>query len=117
MASVPIESIRATLAGRYAVERELGQGGMAVVLLARDERHGRSVALKLLRPELASVLGSERFLREIEIAARPPHILPLLDSGQVRVVDGQHPFYVVPPWRVRASGCIGGSPRSTRLSG
>jgi tetratricopeptide (TPR) repeat protein len=78
-----LELIAARLADRYALERELGRGGMATVYLARDLRHGRLVALKFLRPELSSVLGAERFEREIGIAARlsHPHILPLLDSG------------------------------------
>jgi Tol biopolymer transport system component/tRNA A-37 threonylcarbamoyl transferase component Bud32 len=72
------------LAGRYAIERELGQGGMATVYLARDVRHERQVALKVLRPELAASLGPERFLREIKLAAQlqHPHILPLHDSGE-----------------------------------
>jgi eukaryotic-like serine/threonine-protein kinase len=75
--------LAARLADRYALQRELGRGGMATVYLARDLRHGRLVALKFLRPELSSVLGAERFEREIAIAARlsHPHILPLLDSG------------------------------------
>ena len=70
---------------RYQVERELGQGGMAVVYLATDLKHHRNVALKVLKPELSVALGSDRFLREIEIAAalQHPHILPLYDSGQV----------------------------------
>jgi hypothetical protein len=69
---------------RYAIEREIGAGGMADVYLARDVRHGRSVAVKVLRPELAASLGAERFLKEIEIAARltHPHIIPLHDSGE-----------------------------------
>lgn len=72
------------LAERYRLERELGRGGMATVYLARDLRHDRPVALKLLHAELASVVGTERFLREIQIAARltHPHILPLFDSGE-----------------------------------
>ena len=72
------------LAGRYAIEREVGQGGMATVYLARDVRHDRRVALKVLRPELAASLGPERFLREIKLAAQlqHPHILPLHDSGE-----------------------------------
>ena len=72
------------LAGRYAIERELGRGGMATVYLARDLRHDRGVALKVLHPELAASLGPERFLREIRITAQlqHPHILPVLDSGQ-----------------------------------
>src|SRR5216117_889629 len=80
------ETIRLTaaLAGRYTIERELGAGGMATVYLARDLRHDRDVALKVLRPELAAVLGAERFLREISISARldHPHILTLIDSGE-----------------------------------
>ena len=76
--------LTAALADRYAIERELGQGGMATVYLARDHKLGRSVALKILRPELAAALGSERFLREIEIAAKlaHPHILALHDCGE-----------------------------------
>src|SRR5213082_357960 len=67
------ERVRASLAGRYTIERELGRGGMATVYLARDLKHDRSVALKVLRHELAAVLGAERFLREIAVtAARPP---------------------------------------------
>jgi len=80
------ETIRLTaaLAGRYAIERELGAGGMATVYLARDLKHNREVALKVLRPELAAVLGAERFLQEIRISARldHPHILTLIDSGE-----------------------------------
>ncbi len=74
----------AALADRYRVERELGRGGMATVYLARDLRHDRPVALKVLRPELAASLGPERFLLEIRIAARlqHPHILPVHDSGE-----------------------------------
>ena len=72
------------LAGRYTLERPIGQGGMATVFLARDEKHGRQVAVKVLRPDLAATLGAERFLREIGIAARlqHPHILGLIDSGE-----------------------------------
>ncbi len=72
------------LAGRYTLEREVGRGGMATVYLARDSRHNRSVAVKILRPEIAAWLGHERFLREIQIAAglTHPHILPLYDSGE-----------------------------------
>ena len=75
--------LAAALEGRYVVEREIGVGGMARVYLARDLKHHRDVALKVLRPELASSLGAERFLREIEISARlsHPHILTLIDSG------------------------------------
>jgi serine/threonine-protein kinase len=78
------ENLRAALADRYAIERELGQGGMATVYFARDLKLGRAVALKVLRPELAASLGGERFLREIEIAAKlaHPHILGLFDCGE-----------------------------------
>ena len=71
------------LSDRYTIERELGQGGMATVYLARDLKHDRVVALKVLRPELSAVLGADRFLREIRTTAQltHPHILPLLDSG------------------------------------
>ncbi len=79
-----LTSLQTALAGRYAVERELGHGGMAVVFLAHDMKHDRQVAIKVLRPELAAALGAERFLREITIAAQlhHPHILPLYDSGE-----------------------------------
>jgi TolB-like protein/tetratricopeptide (TPR) repeat protein len=75
--------LEAALAGRYTIERELGRGGMATVYLARDLRHDRPVALKVLHPELAATLGPERFLREIKLAARlqHPHILTVYDSG------------------------------------
>lgn len=77
--------LNAALGGRYRIERELGAGGMATVWLARDLKHNRDVALKVLKPELAHALGADRFLREIETTAnlRHPHILPLFDSGQV----------------------------------
>src|SRR2546425_11791305 len=86
--------LQAALAERYTIERELGRGGMATVYLARDLKHGRLVAIKVLRPEIAAALGPERFLREIEVAARltHPHILPLHDSGQA----GGFLFYVMP---------------------
>jgi len=73
------------LADRYAIERELGAGGMATVYLAQDLKHDRKVALKVLRPELAAVLGAERFVQEIKTTAalQHPHILPLFDSGRV----------------------------------
>src|SRR5881409_3309789 len=76
--------MQAALAGRYTLERELGRGGMATVYHARDLKHDRRVALKVLHPELASTLGSERFQREIKLAARlqHPHILTVLDSGE-----------------------------------
>ncbi|HYL21850.1 MAG TPA: protein kinase [Gemmatimonadales bacterium] len=80
----PPPSLSAALAERYAIERELGRGGMATVYLAEDKKHARKVAIKVLRPELAVSLGAERFLREIAIAARlsHPHIVPLIDSGE-----------------------------------
>ena len=88
------EPLRAALADRYPIERELGRGGMATVYLARDLRHGRRVALKVLHPSLAAELGIERFLREVRIAAglQHPHILPVHDSGEAA---GQL-YYVMP---------------------
>jgi serine/threonine-protein kinase len=88
------EQLNVPFAGRYRIERELGRGGMATVYLAADLRHSRRVAIKVLDPELAAALGSERFLREIEVAAglHHPHILPLYDSGSA---NGQL-FYVMP---------------------
>jgi serine/threonine-protein kinase len=78
------ERLKAALAGRYELEREIGAGGMATVYLAEDPKHHRKVAVKVLRPELASTLGGDRFFREIELAAQltHPHILPLHDSGE-----------------------------------
>jgi serine/threonine-protein kinase len=78
------QRLTAALAGRYAIERELGHGGMATVYLARDLKYNRPVALKVLRPELTAALGLERFLREVRISARldHPHILTLIDSGE-----------------------------------
>ena len=86
--------LRTILAERYTIEREVGRGGMATVFLAQDLRHHRPVALKVLHPELAVSLGSERFLREIQIAARlqHPHIVPLLSAG---VKDGLL-YYTMP---------------------
>jgi len=79
-----VAPLRDALQDRYALERELGRGGMATVYLARDVKHKRLVALKVLHPELAAALGAERFQREIEFAARlqHPHILTVLDSGE-----------------------------------
>ncbi|MGH7512301.1 MAG: protein kinase domain-containing protein, partial [Gemmatimonadales bacterium] len=78
-----IERLRAALADHYRIERELGQGGMATVYLAHDLKHDRKVALKVLKPELAAVLGADRFVQEIKTTAnlQHPHILPLFDSG------------------------------------
>jgi tetratricopeptide (TPR) repeat protein len=86
--------LESALAGRYTIGREIGRGGMAIVYLAHDLRHGRDVALKVLRPELAATLGPDRFLLEIKLAAglSHPHILPLHDSGEA---DGCL-FYVMP---------------------
>ena len=89
-----VARLTAALTGRYRIERELGQGGMATVYLAEDVKHKRQVALKLLRPELAAALGAERFLREITTTAnlRHPHILPLYDSGEA----DDFLYYVMP---------------------
>ena len=89
-----MDGLSAALADRYRLERELGQGGMATVYLAEDLRHDRKVAVKVLRPELAAVIGAERFLSEIRTTAnlQHPHILPLFDSGEA---DG-FLFYVMP---------------------
>ena len=78
------DRLKTALANRYAIQEELGAGGMATVYLAEDLKHHRKVAVKVLRPELAAALGPERFLREIKIAANltHPHILPLHDSGE-----------------------------------
>jgi serine/threonine-protein kinase len=78
-----LERLREALAGHYDVERLLGQGGMAVVYLARDAKHERQVAIKVLKPELSATIGAERFLREIRVAAQlqHPNILGLYDSG------------------------------------
>ena len=86
--------LQSSLAERYTIEHEVGRGGMATVYLAQDLRHHRPVALKVLHPELALSIGSERFLREIQIAARlqHPHIVPLYDSGQA----GDLLYYVMP---------------------
>ncbi len=90
----PPEALTAVLAGRYDFQRELGRGGMATVYLAADRKHHRQVAIKVLRPDLAATLGAERFLKEIEIAARltHPHILALHDSGEA----GGYLYYVMP---------------------
>ena len=89
-------ALTAALADRYRISRQLGAGGMAVVFLARDLKHDRDVAIKVLKPELAQSLTGERFLREIGITARlnHPHILPLLDSGTAD--NGAFLYYVMP---------------------
>ena len=88
------EQLNTALADRYRIERELGQGGMALVYLATDLKHDRKVALKILRPELAAVIGAERFLNEIKVTAnlQHPHILPLHDSGEASTFL----YYVMP---------------------
>ena len=90
----PFARLAAALTDRYTIERELGAGGMATVYLAHDIRHDRKVALKVLRPELAAILGGERFLKEIRLTAnlQHPHILPLHDSGEAEGIV----YYVMP---------------------
>ena len=89
-----LDRLKTALADRYTIERELGRGGMAVVYLARDVKHDRLVALKVLRPEVGASIGAERFLREIQISAQlnHPNILMLIDSGEA---DGML-YYVMP---------------------
>src|SRR5262245_9723655 len=89
-----VAQLNASLAGRYAVEREIGRGGMANVYLARDLRHARHVALKVLNPDLGAVLGVERFLSEIRVTAnlQHPNLLPLFDSGEAEGLL----YYVMP---------------------
>src|SRR5438876_4522781 len=89
-----LERVRASLAGRDTIERELGRGGMATVYLAEDLKHHRKVAVKVLKPELAALLGPERFLHEIQVTShlQHPHILPLFDSGHA----DRFVFYVMP---------------------
>ncbi|MFQ5551660.1 MAG: serine/threonine-protein kinase, partial [Gemmatimonadales bacterium] len=93
MSSRPSE-LTAALARRYSIDREIGQGGMATVYLAEDMKHHRQVAVKVLRPELAAILGGERFLKEIEVTAglQHPNILPLYDSGEA----ASFLYYVMP---------------------
>jgi serine/threonine-protein kinase len=94
MSSDLADRLQKALEGSYVIEREVGAGGMATVYLARDRKHDRSVAVKVVHPELAAVLGPDRFLREIAITAQlnHPHILPLFDSGRS---DGLL-YYVMP---------------------
>ncbi len=95
-----LDPLRAALEGRYAIERELGRGGMATVYLGTDLRHHRRVAIKLLSPELLRALGADRFAREIELAAAlvHPHILPIFDSGTASLDPSgpAAPYYVMP---------------------
>jgi serine/threonine-protein kinase len=92
--SDPSERLRRAIGERYRIERELGRGGTGIVFLASDLRQGRPVAIKLLRPDLGSLIGPERFLREIDISGKlnHPHILPIFDAGNA---DGL-PYYVMP---------------------
>jgi serine/threonine protein kinase len=92
--SATLASLASALSGRYEIDREIGRGGMATVYLARDLKHARSVALKVLSPELGAILGVERFLAEIRVTAnlQHPNLLPLFDSGEA---DGLL-FYVMP---------------------
>jgi serine/threonine protein kinase len=108
----PIARLNAALQGRYVIERGLGEGGMAVVYLAEDLKHRRKVALKVLKPELAAVVGAERFLGEIETTAhlQHPHILPLFDSGEA----DSFLFYVMPYVRGKASGTASTASTSSR---
>ena len=89
-----VSALNAALEGRYSIVRELGEGGMATVYLAEDHKHSRNVALKVLKPELAAVVGAERFVTEIQVTAnlQHPHILPLHDSGEA----DSFLFYVMP---------------------
>lgn len=91
---VDIDRLKLALAGKYGIEQEIGSGGMATVFRAQDHKHDRSVALKVMHPELSAVMGSERFLREIRIVAKlsHPHVLALYDSGQA----DDFLFYVMP---------------------
>src|SRR5574341_2403215 len=89
-----LDRLKTAVAGRYEVQREIGRGGMATVYVAQDSKHDRPVAVKVLHPHLAVNLGPDRFLREIQIAARlqHPHIVPLYDSGR----SGDFLYYVMP---------------------
>ncbi len=97
-----LERLKDSLSDRYTIERELGAGGMATVYLAHDLKHDRKVAIKVMRPELSAILGGERFLREVSIAAKlnHPHILPLFDSGKADSRTGgqsdEFLYYVMP---------------------
>jgi len=98
----PFGDLKEALCDRYRFDRELGHGGMAVVFLARDLKHDRDVAIKVVRPELAALMGAERFLREVTIAAQlqHPHILTLIDSGEARAAgepEGRPYLYYVMP--------------------
>jgi serine/threonine-protein kinase len=99
MESASYDKLRAAIADRYAIETELGRGGMATVYLAHDRKHDRKVALKVLRADVSESLGADRFVREIRLAARlnHPNILPVFDSGEVATENGPPMlFYVMP---------------------
>ena len=89
-----LDQLKDALSDRYMIEGELDRGGMAVVYLAEDLRHRRKVAVKVLQPNLSATLGTDRFLREIDVIAnlQHPNILTLIDSGEVRGL----PYYVMP---------------------
>ena len=104
----PVARLNSALEGRYTIERELGVGGMATVYLADDLKHERKVALKVLKPELAAVVGAERFLAEIKTTANltHPHILPLVIPAQVRhrpLAAGRHEGSLYHQWSQPAS--------------
>ncbi len=89
-----VDRLTTALADRYRIEREIGRGGMAIVYLAHDLKHDRQVAVKVVQPDLAAVIGAERFLNEIKVTAnlQHPHILPLFDSGEAH----DFLYYVMP---------------------
>lgn len=97
-----LTDLAAALADRYRIVQQIGEGGMATVYLAHDERHDRNVAIKIVHEDLGASLGQDRFLAEIKTTARlqHPHILPLLDSGSTATNDGdaatRRLFYVMP---------------------
>jgi eukaryotic-like serine/threonine-protein kinase len=117
LTNTAIDRLQAALADRYRIERELGQGGMATVYLALDLKHGRKVALKVLRPEIAQSLGAERFLREIEIVSQlqHPHILGLHDSGTIEWGSETPGLYYAMPY-VEGESVRGCLERETQLS-
>jgi eukaryotic-like serine/threonine-protein kinase len=115
----PAQALPALIGGRYRIVREIGRGGMGVVYLADDEKHGRQVAMKTLHADVARLVGRERFAREIEIAARlsHPHILPLHDSGEVKSDEADAPasLYFITPFAAGES-LRARLARETRLS-
>src|SRR6476620_6231903 len=91
-------ALNSALAERYSVEREIGRGGMATVFLAHDLRIDRQVALKILHPELAGVIGVDRFAREVRTMAKltHPNIVPVIESGVLTTSEGRLPWYTMP---------------------